>query len=254
MEVFNKYSDLYDLLYYDKDYFKEVDYIIKKLIEYKVPSNRILEYGSGTGKHGCLLAEKGYEISGVELSEKMFQKANANIQEKGLTKKFKTYCADISQFKTNEKFGAVISLFHVISYLTSNLTLQKTFEQAAVHLEKNGLFIFDIWYTPAVLTLKPQNKIKEIENESLKIFRITEPHICYNDNVVEVIFKLLVTDKKTKETYILEEIHNMRYFSIPEIAMLANQNSFEIIKAEEFLTENNPSENTWGVCFILRKL
>ena len=75
MKVFGKYSQLYDLLYYDKDYSKEVDYVIKILNEYNCPDKNILEYGSGTGIHGCLLAEREYAITGVELSEKMYRKA-----------------------------------------------------------------------------------------------------------------------------------------------------------------------------------
>jgi hypothetical protein len=45
----------------------------------------------------------------------------------------------------------------------------------------------------------------------------------------------------------------MRHFSIPEIHMLASFTGFELLKAEEFLSGNEPSENTWGVNFILRK-
>jgi SAM-dependent methyltransferase len=254
MNVFDKYSELYDLIYYDKDYYKEVKYIIKKLKEYHSPSKKILEYGSGTGMHGCLLAEKGYDITGVELSDKMFQKAKAYIQKNGLTKKFKIYCDDISKFRKEEKFGTVLSLFHVISYLTTNEALQKTFENASFHLVERGLFIFDIWYAPAIFTLKPLTKIKEIDNEKLKIYRISVPHQRFNDNVVDINFKLVVVNKISKETSFIEERHSMRYFSIPEITMIAKQNSFEILKVEEFLTEKDPSENTWGVCFILRKI
>ena len=46
----------------------------------------------------------------------------------------------------------------------------------------------------------------------------------------------------------------MRHFSIPEIALLAKTTHFELVHSEAFLTEENPSENTWGVCFILKKL
>ena len=253
MEVFGKYSELYNLLYYDKDYSQEVDYVIKKLDEYNCPSKKILEFGSGTGIHGCLLAEKGFEINGVELSENMFQNAKTYIEKKGLTQKFKIYCDDISKFVSNEKFGAVISLFHVISYLNTNEAILKTFENASFQLEKGGLFIFDIWYAPAVLTLKPQNKIKEIENDILKLFRFTEPQSRFNDNIVDVNFKILIYDKQTNKISYLEEKHSMRYFSIPEITLIANLNEFEVLKAEEFLTGKAPSENTWGVCFILRK-
>ncbi len=253
MQVFNKYSELYDLIYFDKDYSKETDYIINIIQQYNPGTREILEYGSGTGIHGSLLVEKGYKVTGVELSKTMMEKAQNLILRKGLTAKFKLYNDDISILKIEKKFDVAISLFHVISYLTENGPLDRTFQNASYHLESGGLFIFDIWYAPAVLTLKPQNKIKEFENGVLKILRFTEPVMDYNKNTVVVKFKLIVLDKTDGKVSQLEEIHKMRYFSIPEIEYLAEINSFEIVKAEEFLSEKEPSENTWGVCFILRK-
>lgn len=253
IKVFNNYCELYDLLYNDKDYAKEVDYVVKKFAQNNIVSKKILEYGSGTGLHGCLLAEKGYEITGIEISPQMYQKAKTYIQKRKLEQKFSVLCDDISKFKTKEKFGAIISLFHVMSYLTDNTVLKNTIENASYHIEKGGLFIFDVWYAPCVLTLKPQNKLKVVENKKYKIYRITEPKSRHSENIVDVKFNLIVYDKTAKTTSFVEEVHSMRYFSIPEIALLAEQNSFDIIKVEEFLTENEPSEKTWGVCFILRK-
>lgn len=253
MGAFEKYSELYDLLYSDKDYSKEVAYIVKKLEQFGCISKNILEYGSGTGIHGSLLVEKGYELTGVELSEKMFSIGKAHIKERKIEDRFNLVNDNIVTYRDEKKYGLVISLFHVVSYLTSNEDLFKVFENASFQLEQNGLFIFDVWYTPAVLHLKPQQKIKTFEDDNLKIFRFTEPNIRYNENIVDVNFKLVVIDKHTNATSLIEEMHAMRYLSFPEIKFLAELNSFEIVKAEEFLSEKEPTENTWGVCFILRK-
>lgn len=254
MGVFEKYSELYNLLYFDKDYTKEVDYIVKKLEENNCKSKNILEYGSGTCVHGGLLADKGYKLTGVELSEKMFSIGQAHIKEKGIEDRFTLVNENIVTFKDENKYGIVLSLFHVISYLTSNEDLCKVFENASYQLEKGGLFIFDVWYAPAVLHLKPQHKIKTFENDNLKIYRFTEPNIHYNENIVNVNFKLVITNKHTNQTSFIEENHEMRYLSWPEVKFLAKLYSFEIVKVEEFLSGKEPSENTWGVLFILRKM
>jgi len=46
----------------------------------------------------------------------------------------------------------------------------------------------------------------------------------------------------------------MRYFSFPEISLFCSLTGFELVAAEEWLTGNEPNENTWGVCFIARSL
>jgi hypothetical protein len=45
----------------------------------------------------------------------------------------------------------------------------------------------------------------------------------------------------------------MRHFSIPELDFLAKLTGFEMVRSEEYVTGKTPSENTWGVCLILRK-
>ena len=51
----------------------------------------------------------------------------------------------------------------------------------------------------------------------------------------------------------LTETHPMRHFSLPELDLLADQAGFERLAAEAFLTGEPPSEDTWGLCLVLRK-
>jgi hypothetical protein len=142
----------------------------------------------------------------------------------------------------------------VISYLTDNDSLLKTFQNANKHLTSNGLFIFDIWYSPAVYEQKPEPRLKRMENSQLKLTRFAEPFSHENRNVIDVKFSLFAKDLETGEGHELEELHPMRHFSIPEIDLLSRQTGFKIIKCEEFITGLNPSKDTWGVCFVLEKI
>lgn len=72
MKVFGSYSNYYDLIYKDKDYSAEVyfiDSVIKKYAKGSVKT--IFDLGCGTGSHAFLLAEKGYNVTGVDMSEDM---------------------------------------------------------------------------------------------------------------------------------------------------------------------------------------
>jgi len=52
----------------------------------------------------------------------------------------------------------------------------------------------------------------------------------------------------------LSESHPMRHFSLPELDLLGQISGFDLVGAEEFLTGNTPSEETWGVCLIFKKV
>ena len=51
-----------------------------------------------------------------------------------------------------------------------------------------------------------------------------------------------------------KEKHPMRHFSIPEIEFFASMSGFKLLQCEEWVTRKTPSDNTWGVCFVLEKI
>ncbi len=247
LSVFNAYSHYYDLLYRDKDYNSEVNYLKKLLTFYGVESGSLLEFGSGTGKHGAKLSESGYKVHGIEFSKQMLNRAKTS-------RDFTCQQGDITNISMGYQYDAVFSLFHVISYQTTNQQIQAVFANAARHIKSSGFFIFDFWYSPAVNTQKPQVRIKKIVDDYIEVTRIAEPISRINENCVDVNYTIYVKDIYTNIVQTILENHSMRHFSLPEIDLLSSINGFERVGAEEFLTGNSPDENTWGVCVILKKI
>lgn len=249
MENFNQYSRYYDLLYRDKDYKMESDYVVTTLKKHSNMVNSILDLGCGSGSHAFHICDQGIHVTGIERSNEMINSAlKKNIES------FEIFQSDISEFRISKKFDAAISLFHVLNYLTDNSSLLSCFKSVNEHLNLSGLFLFDIWYTPAVLNLKPETRIKRLEDESIFVTRISEPQLDSFSNVVNVNFEVIIRDKITRDTSLIIENHPMRHFSIPEIKLLANFTGFEFVHCEEFLTKNPVSDETWGICCILKKI
>lgn len=245
--VFDLYSSYYDLLYRDKDYVSEADYVAGLLDRFGVKGQKLLEFGSGTGKHGCLLAERGYRVTGIERSAEMVAEAEA-------TPGFTCQQGNICDLHLGHTYDAVLSLFHVVSYQITNQEVEAVFACAAEHLELGGLFLFDVWYTPAVHSQKPETRVKRIEDGSREITRLAEPVSHLNANSVDVNYTIFARDTETDVVGIFSETHSMRHFSVPELELFAKMSGFEIVGVEEFLTGSMPSEKTWGVCFILRRV
>ena len=239
-------SIFYDLLYSDKDSVAEVDYVVSKLREHGVNGKRLLEYGSGTGRHGYLLGDRDYTVLGLERSPAMISMAASS-------ERFKSELGDITTTKLTKRFDAVLALFHVMSYQTSNEALKAAFENAAFHLENRGLFLFDFWYGPAVIHQKPGNRFKIANGDAVTIIRMAEPEIYLNENRVDVKYTYVVYQKTSGRIKTANEIHSLRYFTLPEIDLLADFAGFERLSAEEWKTGSSPSDNTWGLCVVLRK-
>lgn len=245
MSNFNAYSQYYDLFYQDKNTLGECEYVIDQLSRCAVPGQNLLELGAGSGRHGKVFKELGWNWSGIERSPAMV----ALAQTEGLN----AQQGEIEHFQLDAQYSAVLSLFHVISYLTSNQALNAAFHNAYQHLVPGGLFLFDVWYSPAVYFQRPEYRVREVENKEVHIQRSATPKVDWNKNLVEVIYDIEVQSKLDGSIEQFKEHHPMRHFSLPELQLLATYAGFTWLHAEEWMTSNQPSENTWGVCCILQK-
>jgi SAM-dependent methyltransferase len=163
-------SRYYDLIYRDKDTAGEVDYIETLLKRFGSPGDRLLELGCGSGRHGTILAGRGWRWHGVERAAGMVERA----RQKGL----KVTSGSMEDVELEvDGFDAGLSLFHVVSYLTEDKQLNQAFANLARALVPGGLFIFDIWFTPAVSHLGPESRTLKVEDDNTRLTRRATPEI-----------------------------------------------------------------------------
>ena len=253
MSAFASYASYYDFLYRDKDYAGEATFLHSVMRNYCPDVTRLLDLGCGTGMHANCLAESGLSVVGIDASAGMVERAFVNRAglPPELSRRLEFRQGDIRTVRLGERFGCVVSLFHVLSYLTENEDLQCAFQTIRSHLSPGGIGIVDCWYGPAVLHLRPSVRVKQFENQEATILRIAEPVLHANENVVDVNYTLWIcrTDEPV-ETF--RETHKMRYLFIPEIRFFAGQAGLEILEAREWMTQRDPGLDTWSVYFVLR--
>jgi len=255
MSNFQRYSAFYDLLYRDKDYAAEAEYVART-IRSRVPAARtVLELGSGTGRHGRLLAAMGFEVHGIERSSEMVSLAQTIVgsPDSAAAGSFSCQAGDICTAKLGRTFDAVISLFHVMSYQTTNVALQAAFQVAADHLAPNGLFLFDVWHGPAVLSQRPTVRVKEVADDLYRVKRTARPELDTNRGTVNVVYEMDCENRSTGESTRFNEAHLMRYLFPTEVDFLARSCGLRCLAAEEFLTGEPPSPSTWGVTHVLQR-
>jgi SAM-dependent methyltransferase len=252
--VFEKYAKYYDLLYQDKDYKSESAYISSLINTHLPETKKILEFGSGSGIHGRLLGDLGYQVTGIERSQQMIDLGIKKADLNGSTSNFRCVLGDCTKTLIGNDFDAVISLFHVLSYQTSNKLITAMLNNAHKQLKPGGIFIFDYWYAPAVWNYRPTLRVKKVENSELKITRIAEPECCEDKNRVDVNYLTFIEDLSSGQISKIQETHEMRAFDLDEITQLSNSSGFEVLQSEAWITKESPSPRTWGVCSTLKKL
>jgi len=247
--VFDNYAKYYNLLYRDKDYNGETEHIDSLIKQFsKLPVETILDIGCGTGIHAYYMNLQGYKTTGIDRSQEMITQALAKeIPNSDFLRD------DAVNFSLNRKFDAITSLFHVFSYQAETANAIRMIRNVSSHLNEKGLFIFDFWYGPAVLSEKPTVRVKRLQDDEVKVTRVAEPVLKVNENIVEVHFEMAIFNKEDHQTSFVREVHPMRFFFKPEIEMYLEMAGLELLYFNEWMTGALPSEQTWGVCCVASK-
>jgi len=225
--VYQQYSKYYDLIYQDKDYEKECDFLETVFKKYShIPVGTLLDAGCGTGGHAIPLARRGYKVTGIDASELMLKKAREKSEQAKLKLDFNLM--DLRQFHFDMKFDTAIAMYDVIDYFTTANDLQKVLRNIRGVLKTGGLFTFDFWNGLAVPNMFHDVSLKEVQAEGKRIIRWirreidTSQKLCQNFHHVLIIQEGKIVDE-------LEETHLVRYLFPQEITSQLEEAGFEVV-------------------------
>jgi SAM-dependent methyltransferase len=98
----------------------------------------LLDLGCGTGGMTALLAG-AYQVSGLDISPAMLAMAREKLP--GGTP---LYLADMTSFRLDASFDVIVCAYQGINHLLSLAAWESSFDRACEHLNRGGLFVFDI--------------------------------------------------------------------------------------------------------------
>lgn len=249
--VFGRYGEYYDLIYHDKDYDGECDFLERVFQRYASgPVRSVFEGGCGTGGHALVLARRGYEVVGVDASEVMVGRAVEKAREAGVQADLSV--ADLRSYHSNARFDAVICMFAVLGYFESNTEVARVLVNLRRLLRDDGLLVFDVWNGLAVLRILPEARMKVVEEEGTRLVRWVQPELDTLNHLCRDTYTLLVT----KEDRMLEEVsetHVVRYFFPQEVKYYLETSGFELLGIHPFLDlEGRVDEKVWNMCCIAK--
>lgn len=243
--TFSAYSRWYDLLYREKNYAGEAKYA-SALFAPPLGMD-ILEIGCGTGRFTEQLLALGWNPHGLDVSSEMLEIARTRIPSST-----PLICADARSFQINKQFPAVISLFHVFSYLTTDADLLAAFNTVREHLAPGGTFVFDVWHGPGVVASPPGNPTKIVSDEDWNISRKTVSKMLDGARV-SVEFHITATPSNGEKPVELNEIHMMRYWFPEEIRSIATSAGMEVAEIYASGSHEAPTSECWFATYVLHK-
>jgi ubiquinone/menaquinone biosynthesis C-methylase UbiE len=141
--AFTEIAPHYDALMHGVPYRQWARYLDRLLAHRRAKPRRILDLACGTGNVTELLAARGGEVVGVDLSEPMIAMARAKAEKKGLSIRY--YAQDAAEMHLpGLPFDLCVSFFDSLNYIHVPVQLESAIERVFAHLAPGGLFIFDI--------------------------------------------------------------------------------------------------------------
>ncbi|MFB6203201.1 MAG: class I SAM-dependent methyltransferase [Candidatus Nanohaloarchaea archaeon] len=160
----------YDVLYHEKDYEGEVDFILEKYREKRdTDSEKVLVLGCGTGNHTKHLKERGFDVTALDRYQGMLDRA----REKSDAEFRQT---DLPEIEAEGSYGLVMMPFTVINHISEE-EFRQTLENVKDLMEEGGVLIFDnggFWLDQDESASRPF--LETVETENGDVARLTQLH------------------------------------------------------------------------------
>jgi SAM-dependent methyltransferase len=255
MSYSGKHAECYDLFYEDKRYREEARYAADLIRDRFPTAKSILDLGCGTGLRCLELARQGYKVCGIDQSTSMLDMAGRQLAASHDISPgaVEFQRGDITAFQASSKYDAVISLFHVFSYLTTEAGLRQALDCSFANLNAGGVLLFDYWHGPGVLNDPPVMRTKVVENVNLKVKRTAVPQHLPKQHLVTLTVNMQFTDKLNGTTCDSDESYSLRYWFPNELGEAVESAGFQRIQHYAWMASSTPGPEVWQACTVAVK-
>lgn len=241
-----KYADpeRYDHLY--EGYQKDLDLILKWVAK----DQTILELACGTGRLTIPMAQRGFQMIGVDLHGGMLARARQKAEEHGVRIDF--IQQDCTQLNIPVKSSLAFMTGNSFQHFLTNEAQDALLQSVLTHLEDDGIFIFDtrnpVLNELAVVDEYEEKYLDKIGNQVIESHRDTYDHLTQ------------ILDCRTNRgiyrdgTKIAEEQDGivLRYTFPLEMERLLASNGFEVLHVFGDWDENVLHADSVSMVYVCR--
>ncbi len=161
------HSPYYEMLYYKRDRDEAKQFIDALLYRLNPPSRAsFLDLACGSGRHSVYLASKGYEVTGIDLSDELIEKAKQYE-----TNNLSFYVHDMRNAFRINYYDYTINLFTSFGYFDSDHGNQRVLRNVFKGLKKGGIFVLDFFHAEKIISTMVRSEKRDNNGVEFEIKR-----------------------------------------------------------------------------------
>ncbi|PHA00960.1 SAM-dependent methyltransferase [Bacillus pseudomycoides] len=245
---YEQFALLYDELMNDVPYEKWVEFTEHSLAQIGKTDAKILDVACGTGNVTLPLVKKGYDVTGVDLSEEMLTIAQQKLCEEGHFIPF--YQQDMRELDVPGEFDCVTIFCDSLNYVLQEEGVQETFRRVYHHLHQDGLFLFDVHSLYKIHHVF-QNETYTVNEEEISL--IWNCFTGEETNSVEHDLTFFVRDEEEDVYHRFDELHMQRTYPVEELTKWLEEAGFTVLRVTGDFERIEVTEQTERIFFVAKK-
>ena len=253
MEAYTSFAQVYDLFMDNVPYEMWSTYLEEILAEDGICDGILLDLGCGTGKLTRIMAEKGFDMIGIDNSMEMLDMAREQEYDREEPSGILYLLQDMREFALYGTVRAVYSACDCLNYIMEEDELLTVFKLVNNYLDPKGLFIFDMNTSYKYEQLLAENTIAENRKEGSFIW---ENYYDKEEQVNEYDLTLFIKeseDDKEERFLRFTETHFQRCYSLECVKQLLQEAGMEFVAVYDAYTKNPLREDSEKMTVIARE-
>ena len=142
MDAYHNLAASYDRLTNDVDYEATVDFYYEILKQEGLHPRTAVDLACGTGSVTAILARRGLQIIGVDMSEEMLTEASQKAFDIDPMPRF--ICQSLQQLRLPKAVDLAVCALDSLDYITDPADCKEAIRRTYKYLNPGGIFIFDV--------------------------------------------------------------------------------------------------------------
>lgn len=246
MKGYGFLAECYDRFTTDVDYPRWADYLERQFARIGRPVRTVLDLACGTGSLTCLLAGRGYEMIGVDISPDMLAQAADKAAEIAENPPL-FLCQPMEELDLHDTVDACVCCLDSINHITRPADLRRAFARVHLFLSPGGLFLFDI-NTPEKLQSLNGGLFLDETDDAYCVWRSS-----YSPRRRICIFAMDVFQRKGDHWLRCEGVHEEYAYTAEELTAYLTDAGFHNIRQHGNLKQRPPKPGEGRIFFTARK-